>query len=415
MTTAGTPARLRVVIVNYNGGRLLDRAVTSALTARWPGPRQVVVVDNASDDESLERVEDRPGVVVIRNRTNEGFVAVNRALADLAGGPPVAELDPCDRVLLLNPDAEVDATALLALDDVLGAGTGVGAAAPHIVFDRPFADLGVETGDVVVERVLVDGADVGRAVIPSGSAYRLPGRLGPLWRVGPGDALRVPVVGSGPMELTVRPERAATIAGVAVSGPTTVTIDVDRLEHHTIVQNAGSEIGPWGEGRNRGFGDVDGTVAYSESVRAWCGAAAMFDADYLADVGGFEPSYFLYYEDIDLARRGESRGWTTVYVAEARVRHRHSQTTVQGSRLVEVLQHRNRLLTVARHDPIGEVGRTFVRAAVTPVSLVAAAARDRGGVRAARLRLARWRARAFVEAVAGLPAARQARRSAVTG
>ena len=41
-------ARLRVVLVNYNGGDLLQRAVRSALTSQWPGEVDVVVVDNAS-------------------------------------------------------------------------------------------------------------------------------------------------------------------------------------------------------------------------------------------------------------------------------------------------------------------------------------------------------------------------------
>lgn len=415
MTGADEDPRLRIVIVNHNGGELLDRAVTSALAARWPGPRQVVIVDNASEDDSLGRVDGRPGVTILRTRSNEGFVAANRGFADLLGRQPEVELRPCDRVLLLNPDAEIDGAALLPLERALGAGSRAGAAAPHIVFDRPFVDLPVDGGKVEIERVVAGGADVGGAVIPLGSAYRLPGGRGPVWLAEGGDGLRIPLAEPGPLELIVRADGPARIADVAVSGSSTVVIESEPLDRHTIVQNAGSEIGPHGEGRNRGFGDVDGSVKYPAAVPAWCGAAVLFDADYLGDVGGFEPSYFLYYEDIDLARRGRTRGWSTVYVADARVRHRHSQSTVQGSRLVEVLQHRNRLVTVARHDPAGAVVRAFGRAALTPLSLVASAARDRGPGREARLRLARWRTRALVGAVAALPSARRARRSMAGG
>ena len=207
----------------------------------------------------------------------------------------------------------------------------------------------------------------------------------------------------------------AQLAGVDVNESGPLSGDSGELGRHVIVQNAGSEVGPLGVGRNRGFGDVDGSIEYPTRVPAWCGAAVMLDAAYLSDVGGFEPSFFLYYEDIDLARRGQARGWATTYVPEARVEHRHSVTTRQGSRLVEVRQHRNRLLTVARNDTLGATARAYGRAVLTPASLAISAARDRGEGRKARLRLARWRARAVVDAFAALPAARRARRSSRSG
>ena len=58
-------ARLRVVLVNYNGGDLLQRAVRSALTSQWPGEVDVVVVDNASTDDSLAAIEELAGVHII--------------------------------------------------------------------------------------------------------------------------------------------------------------------------------------------------------------------------------------------------------------------------------------------------------------------------------------------------------------
>ena len=82
-----------IVIVSYNSaeeiGPCLDAAVTTGA--------QVIVVDNASEDETRAVVE-RRGVRLIANRSNAGFAAaVNQGA--LALGTPL--------LLLLNPDAVI--------------------------------------------------------------------------------------------------------------------------------------------------------------------------------------------------------------------------------------------------------------------------------------------------------------------
>ena len=89
-------ARLRVVLVNYNGGALLQRAVRSALDSQWPGEIDVVVVDNDSSDGSAAEVETLPGVHVIYRLANEGFGANNHGLADLVGGCLLYTSDAAD-------------------------------------------------------------------------------------------------------------------------------------------------------------------------------------------------------------------------------------------------------------------------------------------------------------------------------
>ena len=79
-------ARLRVILVNFNGGELLERAVRSALNSQWPGEIDVIVIDNASTDGSAEVVETIAGVHVIYRDTNEGFGANNHGFVDLVGG-----------------------------------------------------------------------------------------------------------------------------------------------------------------------------------------------------------------------------------------------------------------------------------------------------------------------------------------
>ena len=58
------------------------------------------------------------------------------------------------------------------------------------------------------------------------------------------------------------------------------------------------------------------------------GGCSLYDAAKLRALGGvneaFEPAYV---EDLDLGYRGWQRGWPTVYVARARLEHRHRTTT----------------------------------------------------------------------------------------
>ncbi len=52
-----------------------------------------------------------------------------------------------------------------------------------------------------------------------------------------------------------------------------------------------------------------------------CAGAVMIDAGVYAELGGWDASFFLDYEDIDLFLRAWQRGWLTVAVSEARVFH----------------------------------------------------------------------------------------------
>jgi GT2 family glycosyltransferase len=83
---------------------------------------QVVVVDNASPDRSLEAVADLP-VRAIQNPRNGGFsYGVNTGWR--AGSAPF--------VMLLNPDAVIDEASVRRLVAVLEEDPGLGAAAPRI-------------------------------------------------------------------------------------------------------------------------------------------------------------------------------------------------------------------------------------------------------------------------------------------
>lgn len=400
-------ARLRVVVVNYNGGELLSRAVRSALSSQWPGQIDVVVVDNASTDGSLAAVADLPGVHVIKRPTNEGFGANNHGISDLLGDEIEADAVPADVFALLNPDAMVRPSTFRLLAAALDEKAKIGAASPLIVFDRPFVEVHIDGGEVTISSVLCGSSEVAAQCHGIDGAERLPGKTGPIWICPSGSTLRIPVAAIGdPMVLAVS-HGTARIDGTEVVGPEEVAVHAIERPTHRIVQNAGTFIDDQGAGHNRGFGHRT-TDDLGPAAPLWCGAAVVFHPQYLEAIGGFDPEYFLYYEDVDLGLRGLAHGWSTTHVPDAVVEHRHSDRSVQGTKLVEVLQHRNRLLTLVRHASPLEIASGFARATATPVSLAISAVRT-PDQREERLRLARWRAASLGQAVRGLRHARTAR------
>lgn len=417
--------------MNFNGGELLERAVRSALGSQWPGEIDVVVVDNASTDDSVESVETLPGVTVLRQKTNDGFAASNYGFADLVGGelesfdggrtenddptvaslrsdtPRLIELEEPGVVALLNPDAMVRSDTFRLLAAPLNADQRVGACSPMIVFDRPFIELAVTGEELVIDALDAGGVDIGARCHGIDGAERLPGADAPVWLCPAGSTLRLPVANLSERVMVGIRSGNGSLGGHDVKGPTEIRIDPARKRSHRVIQNAGVQIDARGTGVSRGFGETVGTNLGAPAP-LWCGAAVAFHPDYLREVGGFDHDYFLYYEDVDLGLRGQAAGWKTEHVPEAVVEHRHSDRTVQGTELVEVLQHRNRLLTMVRHNSLPSVAVGYARAALTPVSLGVSAIRN-PSQRAERLRLAKWRAKALKDAVTGIPAARKAR------
>ena len=99
-----------VIIVNYNGKRFLDACIES-IPLHLSVSHEIVVVDNASSDDSVEHLRSHhPGVEVVASTVNGGFAAGNNLGARHARGR---------YLLLLNNDTVVSRALdemVLALD-----------------------------------------------------------------------------------------------------------------------------------------------------------------------------------------------------------------------------------------------------------------------------------------------------------
>jgi GT2 family glycosyltransferase len=143
-------AEVLVVIVNYNGGDLLARAVGAMKRQTFSGYR-LIVVDNASSDGSIAALRTRhPETEVLSAGANLGFAAANNvAVRTVPGSRWIA---------LLNPDAFPEPAWLQQLVEAARDNPDVAA----------FASRTVDARDTA----LLDGA---------GDAYHVSGRY---WRRG---------------------------------------------------------------------------------------------------------------------------------------------------------------------------------------------------------------------------------------
>ncbi len=114
-----------ICIVSWNTRDYLDACLQSIRDAPDPVTREVIVVDNASSDDSAGMVRARyPDVTLIANEDNAGYATANNQAIAAARG---------EHVLLLNPDIIVHPGALNALLSVLREQPRAGAVAPRLL------------------------------------------------------------------------------------------------------------------------------------------------------------------------------------------------------------------------------------------------------------------------------------------
>lgn len=120
---------LTIIIINWNTGRLLNRCLASlAALPEKALIKRVIVVDNASGDDSIEQAKRVQGLPVqcMELRENIGFARANNiGLKELASDG--------NHVLLLNPDTEVQPGALQAMLDFLESHPKAGIVGPRLL------------------------------------------------------------------------------------------------------------------------------------------------------------------------------------------------------------------------------------------------------------------------------------------
>ena len=119
---------LSVVIVNYQTFELTRDTVNSILKYDYPFSHEILVVDNASNDDSLARLQDyfKDKVKFIPSKENKGFAAGNNQALKQAAGR---------YVLLLNSDTIVWEDTLNDIYDYMENNPDVGACGCRVLLE----------------------------------------------------------------------------------------------------------------------------------------------------------------------------------------------------------------------------------------------------------------------------------------
>jgi GT2 family glycosyltransferase len=222
-----------VVIVTYNSREVVGRCIDSIREHSRGVSYEIIVVDNASPDETGALVAERyPDITVLHMQKNIGLsAAINDGVAASAG----------IFVMQINPDCRLDEDALTVLSHYLRANSDVGVVAPKILNDDGSLQLSCRA-------------------FP-GYSTSVFGRYSLLTRLWP-------------------------------RNPVSKRYLMSDFDHASTR-------------------DVD-----------WAsGAALMFSRAAFDRVGGWDPAFFLFNEDVDFCKRLHAAGLRVVYHPAARVYH----------------------------------------------------------------------------------------------
>lgn len=228
--------KLSILIVTWNSSADIDSCLDSLNSCQ---PFEVIVVDNASTDDTRQRLRRHEHLRAVINDTNVGYARANNQAALMAQG---------EYLLLLNPDTRVGLGALDILSEFLDTHPDFAAAAPRLVNPDGTTQLSIRG---------------------------FPTFCSVLW------------------ELTGLPRL------------------LPRCR----------PIGGW---RMRWF-DYDSSAEVAQPMAS----CLMLRRTVWNELGGFDESFPIFYNDVDLSRRLYISGYRTWYLPQARIVHRIGASTSQ--------------------------------------------------------------------------------------
>jgi GT2 family glycosyltransferase len=187
----------------------------------------------------------------------------------------------------------------------------------------------------------------------------------------------------------------AMLAAARSSGPQVACLvpDVRYASDPTVVNSRGIAVDAVGVPAENGAGQTAAESAGLSEVFGPSTSCCLIRRSALTDVGGLEPLYFAYLEDVDVGWRLRKKGHRTLVVPNALALHEGSASIGEGSWLKTYLVARNRRALFRLHGPFGARARLLRELTEAGHALIQAF--SGGGTAPARGRLAALRTRRY--------------------
>lgn len=364
-----------IIILNYNGERVITATLESVLASRYPHTYyEIIVVDNKSTDKSkkvLKKYEKHPQISLVYNPVNNGFTGGNNLGVEHAKG---------DYVILLNNDCIVSPQWIEELVATAESDKNIFAVNSKILLFPKFFPLNIKTdlGYIDAEAIMEESRlsiftrkDI-RALHTFDDNQMFTIHI-PTHPTQEDSIIKVAVhmytpQRSKPNEhFFVEPKPYITSVSFDVQHDSiviNVTIDTTKIPQKLFfdkIQNAGIVMFDNGSGR-----DIGAVVRYytqdyerdlgqydkSREVYAACGAAVLYRKSIIDEIGLFNDDFFMYYEDVDVAERARLRGHTVQYQPNAVVRHMHALSSEEWSPFFIYHAEKGRLVHIFHHFPL---------------------------------------------------------------
>jgi GT2 family glycosyltransferase len=153
----------------------------------------------------------------------------------------------------------------------------------------------------------------------------------------------------------IAPDFLSRVASVADEHPECgmFASRIMMYDRRSVYDSTGLLVYPDGICRSRGWLEKDvGQFDAPAEVLGPNGCAAVYRRAMIDDVGLFDTRYFAYLEDLDLAFRGQLRGWTCLYIPSAVAYHKKSMTSGYHSAFKAFLVERNRIWNAIKLFPL---------------------------------------------------------------
>jgi GT2 family glycosyltransferase len=393
--------RISIIIVNYNGKDFLEECLNSVQKINFPkNDYEIIVVDNNSKDTSVDYIKKNfSKVQVIENEVNLGFAEGCNLGVNSSKGK---------YIVFLNTDTKVDPSWLTYLVNRIESDKKIAAVNSKMYLYYPFIPLSIDSDifmrseftnsvnfqpvGVLIENVFLKDQRLQHLVRYSKGFYDKEKGLIPVQWTNGSAIILFPLNPKNELTeftITIRSEKSSSNLKTKVRVKIGETILVeDTLRSYEVkqynlslkttdlnnyflyaVQNSGVVVFKHGLGRDRGavvktdhtnFYELDNIFFKKPcEIISFCGGSTLIKKDIFLKAGGFDESFFMYYEDVDLSLKLKRLGWKIYYEPKSVVHHIHAGVSGEWSTFFTFNSEKNHLAVVLKHFPASVFVKQF--------------------------------------------------------